>query len=385
MRKGILHSDWEHGPIGLFRKSKKVMHILSEMKQNWPSIVRNGAFVFDVDMTLLPKGARRLTHYQSLAYLIMRLLRASVQVAIISGNSEQEQMARIFEAIKGEMKDDLSAFRWLTFYVNGGATKLHFDINGDLKRNEEYNITHSMCLDVLKDVINRSLVGLSKNKFGLVEFGDQEFEVVRLFHESSQSKYPGLVLKQCWDISNWSPEWVVPEDIDRRTRAGDSITIPWVEMRGSTENRVASVTIKPTPTFVINDNHTIDVREVLQAEIRKNLGSDSKYNIRSGGSTSTDITHSDCDKVSALVDYIRSEKREAQWVYYFGDEFYEQGTQIGNDEVLARDTRLNGVRKLAVNASIFVGSKADVWLGRSPQAVLEVLEDILIHTTETYE
>ncbi len=57
----------------------------------------------------------------------MQLLRDQRKVGIISGNSEEEQIPRIVKAITEEMNDDISGLQNLTFYVNGGATKIYFD------------------------------------------------------------------------------------------------------------------------------------------------------------------------------------------------------------------------------------------------------------------
>lgn len=97
---------------------------------NYFKFKNKGGFVFDVDLTMLPKEAEFLTSYPELAYLIMQLLRDQYKVGIISGNSAEEQIPRIVEAISREMKGDKSGLKNLIFYVDGGATKIYFDESG---------------------------------------------------------------------------------------------------------------------------------------------------------------------------------------------------------------------------------------------------------------
>lgn len=373
--------------LGLFRDEQPVQQLIREIKVNWSRIIQEGAFVFDVDLTILPKNAESLNDYQELAYLFMRLLREGVRVAIISGNSYEEQGARIFEAIRQEMRDNPRDIRNLTFYVSGGGTKFRFDSRGRRRPDLAYNVSHAMDLGNLEAAINETLLLQAQDRFGLTK------ELITPYIAEAAKKNKGLTVTAPWAAGPpeaWpQPEWVTPDEVKKRKAEGKSISIPWVEKRGeftdaSGQNHVASITIKPTPRFTFGGD-IIDIRPRLQEALRNRLGIEAAaaLGIRSGGSTSTDITSNLANKTSALLDFISTNHLTAKWVYYLGDEFFEVGSQIGNDEVIARDPALAEVRTLGVNSDTSEGAASKtLWIGRTPQATLEFLEEILIHSSE---
>ena len=222
--------------------------------------------------------------------------------------------------------------------------------------------------------------------------------------KEAKEKYPELTLVGPWaDVENWKPIWISPLKINEKRKNGEEITIPWVEIRGEREKekKVASIAIKPTPQI-----GNKDIRGFIQEKIKEKLGvNKSDYFLRSGGSSTTDITREDADKRAALHDFIRSNNLTMKHVYYFGDEFYvrpdtrkgendqisndevdleksdlqNKNVQKGNDEVIARESSLKDVNTIAVNCDDFDGAdEKTTWIGRSPQAVLEFLEQILL-------
>lgn len=88
---------------------------------------------------------------------------------------------------------------------------------------------------------------------------------------------------------------------------------------------------------------------------------------------------------AALKDFISSNDLTMKFVYYFGDEFYnhsgndmDEHEQVGNDEGVAIDPELREVNTIAVNLESIEGAEEKTtWIGRSPQAVLEFLEQII--------
>lgn len=375
----------QHAPTGLFRNKKNVTETIDYIRQHWTQIIKDGAFAFDVDMTILPKGSRGLHEYYTLAYYIMRLLRKGVRVAIISGNSQQEQMDRIYAAIKNEMQDDLSALTRLTFYVNGGATKFGFDEKGEPVPDAAYNNANSFNYLPIKTAIDKVLPRLARRHFGLS--GDNFQRYLRVLEDYIRKEYGILQYSNPWDGSNWTPEWVTSDEARKRAVSGQNIIAPWIEYRGEILGpegqvaRVASLAIKPTPKFNLYDKTVVDVRDIIQSEIEKELrtlGVDpGQFNLRGGGTSTTDITNRDTEKPSALWDYIHSNHLNPNFVFYHGDEFFVRKGKTGNDEVIARSKRgrLPEVRKLAYNVDNMEGAQeSTIWMGRTPQGLLEYLE-----------
>lgn len=378
-------------PLGLFH-DKKIWEFVEMVQFQYSNIVKSGGFVFDVDMTLLPKNAKELTDYPSLAYYIMRLLRDQIKVGIISGNSEEEQIPRIVLAITKEMQDYIAGLKNLIFYVDGGATKITFDEKGEQQKNLEETFNQKCAMDYkeLKRAVDSALLNINKGKLDQLEdksFGLEDEERKKFIGEAKE-KYPNIDIKPPWDnIEAWEPEWITPNEI-KNCQNGErkiKMTIPWVEKRGMRKDgeKIASVAIKPTPQIEGND-----VREIIQKAIREALGDKKKdeYSIRSGGTSTTDITKKNADKTAALKDFISTNQLEKWYTYYFGDEFYvrnrneaEEGNQqIGNDELVAKDPQLQEVHTIAVNMDNTEGAaKKTNWIGRSPQAVLEFLEQII--------
>ena len=382
----IRHVDSRHeraqAPLGLFNRDHRVSELIKKIRRNWPQIVKQGAFVFDVDQTILPKGSKGLDEYRELAYLFMRLLHEDVKVAIISGNSQSEQMKKIYQAIKVEMKDDLSAFKNLTLYVNAGATKIVFKTNkGDAVLDEKYNASHGLDAKIMLGVIHDVLKEMASKNFGLTKLEMERF--TEEIKEYLKKNYPKMVYTILG--KDWHPYEMSEEDIAEAIKSRRKVSIPWIEKRGEFKERnkyfVASLAIKPTPRFEFNGS-AYDVRKFLQTRIKerlKEMGQDvENFKIRSGGSSTTDITQVNTEKSKALLDFISTNKRAPQWVFYLGDEFFIRDGKEGNDEVIAREPELADVRTLAVNVDNIEGAhKKTLWMGRSPQATLEFLASIL--------
>ena len=394
-KRGLLYRKESYNgkmftPLGLFH-DKKIWEFVEKVQFQYSNIVKSGGFVFDVDMTLLPKKAEELTDYPSLAYYIMRLLRDQIKVGIISGNSEEEQIPRIVKAIQKEMRDYIAGLKNLIFYVDGGATKITFNEKGVQQKNLEETFNQKCAMDFkeLKQAVDSALGDINNGKLKQLKgksFGLEEEERDK-FIEEAKEKYPNINIKAPWESKeSWKPKWITPTEIKEynKGKKENEITIPWVEKRGmrKDEKKIASVAIKPTPQLKGND-----VREIIQQAIRKALGNKNKeYSIRSGGTSTTDITRKNADKTAAVKDFIRTNELKKEYTYYFGDEFYvrnrhideEENQQIGNDEVVARDLELQEVHTIAVNMDSTDGAAEKThWIGRSPQAVLEFLEQII--------
>ena len=382
----------DRNEMGLFTRDVKVNELIEYIKSHWDEIVAKGAFAFDVDKTILPKISDGLNEYKELAYLFMRLLREGVPVAIISGNSLSEQMPRIHDAIKDEMRDDLSAFQNLTFYVDGGATKVEFDENDTVQMDEVYNQSRVMGLETMRPAVNDALEEFAKRRFGLDAGEQQRFRDEFKAYLAGNKRYKNLKVDLSWMESKSLPPpilWLTPEELDGLNAKGGTVTGPWVEMRGKKDDdHVASLSIKPTPESGKNS-----LRGELQAMILARLKAadveDGKYNLRSGGNTSTDITQANAEKPGALLDFIMTKGTEKagmtkgikrarldpNLVFYIADEF-----GIGNDEVIARspDPILAKVHTLSVSDGNMKGAHPKTtWIGRTSQATEEFLGALL--------
>jgi hydroxymethylpyrimidine pyrophosphatase-like HAD family hydrolase len=381
-----------YSSLGMFNNPENE-RLINQIKGVYSNIVFEGGFVFDVDMTLLPKKSEYLTDYPTLAYYIMLLLRDGHKVGIISGNSQEAQIPRIVNAIRGEMKGFVSSLQNLIFYVDGGATKIEFGEDGQqLRTIDPFNKNHAMKFDELQKAVDNALKRLNcKHSFYLNDVEQEKFM------NEAQEKYPGLMLRAAWEHADtWEPTWLTPNELSKNyKKANIPITVPWVETRGKInidgKEKVASIAIKPTPQL-----KNKDIRNIIQDEIRKELGDkQKKYFLRSGGTSTTDITQKNADKTAALKDFIVSNRLSASHVYYFGDEFYRRENirsnsncgidhalhyQVGNDEVIAisNDLDLKQVKTIAVNLDNINGANQKTeWIGRSPQAILEFLEHII--------
>ena len=81
--------------------------------------MKEGAFVFDVDNTLLPKK-KKVGDFPELAELLMSLTREGVEVAVISGNSEPLQMDQVIYPLRAAMaaKGEVRLMERVTLYVH---------------------------------------------------------------------------------------------------------------------------------------------------------------------------------------------------------------------------------------------------------------------------
>lgn len=370
---------WAKGQLGLFKEDSTVADVISKIKENWEEIRHQGGFVFDVDKTILPKGAQSVTNYKRLVYVFMRLLREGVKVAIISGNSKEEQMSRIVDAIKVQMKNDQRAMGNLTFYLNGGATKISFTNTGIDVAHTKYNIKHSMDKDVIEDTINKAL-----EEFGLTnipyltpsEVKDKktvrvekrgEFKIADT-EGIEKTMYGSLAIKPVSKLNNF---------------AGDprnAIIVSIYSYLGKTD--IEEVIKKEEERGSNNEQIIRAIHQYIQSlDDEKKKG---HFYIRPGGGTTIDITNSNAQKDVALEDFVTtisesltvdSEKNKENF-YYFGDEFFENG----NDDPIKEYLEEGNI--FAVNDELKPVTQKAIHIGRSPQATLEFLEEILIKPAE---
>jgi len=412
--------------LGLFARGARLALDLRGKLKN--IIASGGAFVFDVDNTILPQpdkdDADTLIFYTKLANSFMRLLRKGLRVRIISGNSQAEQMRRIYYAIESQFRDDPRSLINLAFYVDGGGTKITFRANG----NKIEAVGHKKDYDrqfVMSQVTRGNIVDAIDSVFKALRdspenFGLDQGERREAFRQkmkaanlpvSAAIRYDVVTLfDQGWQLNCVRHGKITGVDIVPGKAA--QIAVPCLDLRGGdmsdpNDQVVTAITVKPTPVFQIESGlgvkTSVDIRPRLQWEVVRALGgqggygagtawlAEKKIRLSSGGTGSTDITMA--DKADALLDVV-SERPDCDpsLVYYFGEEFYfipgkeREYPQRGNDEeIITRQQEphyaaLSRVNKLAVNNEHTEGlsERTDLtWIGRTPQATLEFLELLL--------
>lgn len=373
--------------LGLFHGKRTVTEMIRYIIANWTQIRDSGAFVFDVDKTILPKGSGGLGEYRELAHLFMLLLRMDVRVAIISGNSRKEQMKRIYQAIREEMRDHKQALQKLTLYVDGGATKVGFSQEGEARLYNEYNLEHSVPLQGIGEALRTVLSAANLREW----LGDAEgyARAVQAYivRESANARIDFPWQKD----DDWQAEILTPEEVSRRLSAGEALPAPWIEVRGEEEvvraGHVSSVTVRPLPPFQQGAAQT-DVRPKVRAAVvlpmREEDATDGiYYKMGAAGTSSIDMTSSRAGKALAMVDFIETNNLDPGFIFYFADELYrytlENGeTIVGNDFELTQDERLSRVRFLGVNTQGSRGKPDNVTLiGLETQATFEFLQLVI--------
>lgn len=405
--------DLRKSSLGLFRNSAGIID--SDKKERIEELIEGlktkdkigkvsdkGAMVFDVDMTILPSGSNsELDRYQYMAHLFTRLLREGIRIAIISGNSEQKQMDRVYRAIRNEMQDDPSAFANLTFYVNGGGTKIKFNEKGRKYYDENYNEAYTFKIHDYEKDLKEILKNAAKRKFDLNE--EEIEELKKKFDE----KFAGFsyLHTSLEDPENWTPMVYSEEEIASLKNSGTPIAYPWIEMRGLLANsdikneKAGSISIRPLPNLEVKTTSKgteslrvprLSIIEEMEEKLdEKSVFKQNNYYIGPAGRSTIDIA---VGKTNAIQDFIKTNPQRGRldtslntdYVYYFGDEFYtltiQKKKMEGNDQKLAHE---NIVKTIALNEKMPIRgisepSEKTIWIGRTPQALLEFLEAILL-------
>ena len=387
---GLIFSEDVRGKeseLGLFHGKSSVEKIIRYIVSNWTQIKESGAFVFDVDKTILPKGSGGLAEYRQLAHLFMLLLRMDVRVAIISGNSRKEQIKRIYQAIREEMRDHPQALQKLILYVDGGATKVGFSGEGEARLDDAYNIAHAFSLPPAGEALRAALS--PQNLKDWLGDGQAYLEAVRAYIVK-ESTNANIVLPWLTDDS-WQAEILTPEEVSRRLSAGEALASPWIEMRGEanviTSGAAASVTVRPLPPFR-RDGVSTDVRPALRRAVALPMSEEEArdglyYKMGPAGTSSSDMTSSNAGKALAMLDFIDTNRLNPGFVFYFADELYRYVTEsgeylAGNDFELTQNERLSSVRFLGVNTQGSKGKPDNVTLiGFETQATFEFLQQVI--------
>jgi 3-dehydroquinate synthase len=409
---------------------RKVAELIRSIRADWDAIRARGAFVFDLDATLIPKGRGvSIADHPQLLALLADLLRQGIRIGIISGNSLEEQKERFFEPIGRYLAAEPQVLGNLTGYLNSGATKVTFDGEGRLVPDARYDLEKAIERPHMISSVREALKKFVRQDFGIDEEGkrisrnDALAYFVRTFRlrpeqisfadETPDPKTRHLVIDNTWmNGAAWEPSTLTTKEIEERVRGGGTLSQPFIEIRGASEDldlpegpkplkgHFAAIAVRPVPRVVLRDKESgvrrlVDARGLFEKYLVRELGDSSEtYRTGSGGAASTDITDYDAGKDVAMDDLIRGNKLDARRVFYFGDEFYRKvmdekaadgiltGAKylsVGNDEIIARYSRIRylGLRTLSVGTEKPERSDVTLHIGRGPQATFEFLNGVL--------
>jgi FkbH-like protein len=359
---------------------KKALEIIKSMrvkekadgKINLEDIREKGALIFDVDGTLLD-NKRTLDSEPGMLNALLDLLAQGIRIAIISGNSRSETTRRVVDPVREglQKRGMLDDAKNMVVYANGGATKITYDIVGNEVLDNKYNEGKGVDeedIEIIKKVLQEAL----KDKLGLS--AKEILEWQRWFLE--RSDFPNITFTLPWTKKEVKEIAVVPAENITAAMQGRNLAMkiasPWIEPRDG-----AQISIKLLPK--LPREIRMEVIKRIEEELERQ-GRGGRLVLRTGGFASIDVNCGLVDKAVAVRDLINHFGfRDAECIYYFGDEFRENGNDM---PVL----QVSGIHVLsATRKEEDIDSKVRdklQWIGAGPKAVKgflqKRLEDIKI-------
>ncbi|MFH1714947.1 MAG: HAD hydrolase family protein [Elusimicrobiota bacterium] len=169
---------------------EKILDTISK----YPSKIKNGALMFDIDGTLLNSGESfKKSEYQKFLRTLCALLQEGIHIAIITGAPYEE--TRIIIPLKEYIKANnfsMSIMQSLSVYDRGGGRRVSFDYNGEsqkLKPNKEFT---QKDIETLKGL----LTDLAKKKFNL---SVQELDLWKKYYEATQNSSNKVSIPWAYD------------------------------------------------------------------------------------------------------------------------------------------------------------------------------------------
>jgi len=374
----------------------RVDEVIEEILRDWDKIVAEGAFVFDVDKTLLAKSKEKelnLDDVPQLRDLLIRLLQKNVHLAIISGNYSEVQKRRIIMPLTERLHamGQVHLLKNLMVYSDGGAFRHIFqEKDGGMVPDEDYAGKHKIPVAVLNHVSD-ALVELGKRGFWLDGKTAEErvawIRAVREHYESQMKKMgahsPKFELPWTDTAATYTPSSI---DADVLHRPGSPIQAPFIEIRDGVQ-----LAIKRLPKKLVVDGQEVDsdIRSRVIENIQRHLGELAvQWYLNPTGDASIDFNQRAITKAYALQSFISAAKRTPKYVYYFGDEFYLRKGIPGNDVATAEVPEVN---LIAVN-ELHAGSPETLdpsvqgrlrWIGEGPSAVTALFDQTLARRGES--
>jgi glucose-6-phosphate isomerase/2-phospho-L-lactate transferase/gluconeogenesis factor (CofD/UPF0052 family)/hydroxymethylpyrimidine pyrophosphatase-like HAD family hydrolase len=222
---------------------------------NLAQLRNQGVMFFDVDGTLLQKKSENFSNQDQMRKTFDRALGNNLRMGIISGNSSDEQMARIATPLKG-MRDDISK---LSLYVNGGATKVTYSSTGEVKKVNLAEDIPQADIQRVKAILTR----LARENFGLDVFEVAAWKDWLKQQTQPGADFAGVNFQADFDSSlSFNPSVVTPKDfIDAKsgTKTPIDITDPFIENRDGVQ-----LSIKLLPQSVHINPAVVQKRRMLQ-------------------------------------------------------------------------------------------------------------------------
>ncbi len=369
---------------GTLSGSRIVRSHIEAILRSWNHIVHQGAFVFDVDETLVGADESFEEHPELLRILHL-LIREKVEIAFISGSPTEVVKNRILIPLQRIAASSESRLDQITFYVNGGSTKIELNKNDEWIRDEAYALAYRIPaknLTLFRDWLQDRIF----EKFSMDEAGFER--MIKAWREKREKQWGHLNVRfddrwiegKSWQLLFW------PDRVMAAVKAGkghDNISYPFINTRGVTYSSsgeflgLSGFSASGFYEIKEKDNvgFSLDVRDYLLDRAYKDIPEVMKeICLRKAGRSSLDATKKGADKTAALRDFIQSKKRNHAYVFYFGDEFFAGG----NDEPIAKDDRLreSGICLLSLNKEVQPTYEHVLWIGRDPKATNDFLSMI---------
>ena len=366
---------------GTLSGSQIVRSHIDAIQRSWNHIVNQGAFVFDVDETLVGSDAS-FEEYPELLKTLHLLIREKVEIAFISGSPTEVVKNRILIPLQRIAVSNESRLNQLTFYVNGGSTKIELNQDDEWIRDEDYAVAYRIPaknLTLFRDWLQDRIY----EKFNMDVDGFER--MIQVWRQKREKQWGNLNVRfddrwiegKSWQLLFW------PDRAMAAVKAGkgyDNISFPFINTRGVTYDSNGEFLglsgFSASGFYEIKEadgvGFLLDVRDYLMERAVKDIPEVMKeISLRKAGRSSLDATKKGADKAAALRDFIHTKKRNRAYVFYFGDEFFAGG----NDEPIANDERLreSGICLFSLNKDEQPCYEHVLWIGRSPKATHDFL------------
>lgn len=362
----------------------EVSELIDSIKSDFDGIVSKGAFVFDIDETLMSPDAS-LKDETEVRDLLLKLLHRGVLIGLISGGPGTMVTHRIIDPLceaSANRSDFLSRFH---VYANGGSSKYTLDRSGSFSEQSAYAEAHRIPgshLYKIKELVE----AYAQDFFGL---GDLLPEVtgdwLRKRAEQWMGKEvhfdDGWIYSRPWKADLWDDATMA------RVKAGKETgrtTFPFINVRRAIPGRdariesLSGISISGFYSLKVEngDSCDLDLRDQIIERLGLGLGEDAqKMTMKKAGRASIDITKAGTDKAAALIDFIAFWKCDPAKVFYFGDEFFRGGNDLPAAEAAGLSDK--GIRLVALNRHLKPPRQDIIWAGRSCKATRELLHRLL--------
>lgn len=352
---------------------------LKEIKSDLKNIAQNGAFIFDIDNTLVSPDAS-FEHYPELISCLRKMIAKKIRLAFISGSPGAVVQNRLVSVLP-DLNIETDS---LTIYANGGSAKFLITSDGDFHQDKTYQTANRIPLSCLKEAqlsLSRGVV----SGFDLESFTYEKVKDVWFRRRMEQWGALSIEFDDKWMRGE---DWTICflDDLKmakvKASKGSTQTTFPFINVRQVEYDQNGQIefctSFSPTGFYTLseklNDGINLDLRDKIIENLKKDLTQwGDKLSFYKAGRSTIDITHKNVSKASALEDFIVTQQLKAEKSYYFGDEFFEGG----NDAVFLKEDFLtkNPIGLIAVNTKEPL-SKQLHWIGSGPKATLAFLEKI---------